>query len=108
MGLGVAFLILIDPPLLAPLPKICGQRVFQALSVLGAEELQKLLSVEPSSYIFSKNARNLTTTPKGKSIGRNFGFLSLGFRAIFWVVSATRKDCLPERLPARIQEGPLV
>ena len=37
------------------LPKMRQPRVFQALSVPGAERLQKLLSAGPSGYMFSNN-----------------------------------------------------
>ena len=59
----------------SPLPKIRRQIVFQAFSVPGTEQLQKLLSVGPSiRFIFSvTTARNLTTTPKGNNFGRNIG-----------------------------------
>ena len=55
---------------LISLPKIRRQRVFQAFSVPGAEQLQKLLSVGPEGKIFRKTNRNLTTTPKGKNFGK--------------------------------------
>ena len=38
------------------------------VSVPGAGQIQKLLSVGPKDYMPSKTARNLTTTPEGKTL----------------------------------------
>ena len=44
-------------------PKIRRQRVFQAFSVPEAERLQKLLSVGPQGYIFSKHCSESNDNP---------------------------------------------
>ena len=44
-----------------------------ACSKLSLSQEQKLLSLVPSGYIFSKITRNLTTAPKGKHIRKHFG-----------------------------------
>ena len=75
------------------------RRVFQAFSVPGAEELQKLLSVGPEGYMFSKTARNLTTTSKGTNFGRKkirklfFLGVRVSFRAvvIVWRLASSRQ-----------------
>ena len=58
----------------------------------GAEQVQKLLSVGPWGYMFSKTARDLTTTSTDENFGRHFGllFCSLGVRAICSVGSACK------------------
>ena len=45
------------------LPKMRRQRVFQALSVPGAENLQKLFSVGPYGYVFSSNCSKSNDNP---------------------------------------------
>ena len=53
--------------LIHSLPKIRRQRELQALSVPGAEQLRKLLSVGPWGYVFSKNCSKPNDNPEGKN-----------------------------------------
>ena len=59
----------------------------QAFSVPGAEQLQKLLSVGPSGYIFSNNCSKSNDNPKGKHGNKLQKLFCLGVRALFRVVS---------------------
>ena len=59
------------------LPEIRRQRVFQAFSAPGTEQLQKLLSVGPQGHMFSNNCWESIENPKGNNIGRNIGSVFL-------------------------------
>ena len=73
------------------LPKIRRQGVFKAVSVPETDELQKLLSVGPEGYAFSKQCSKSNDNPWGKTLRNQLQMLfSAGVRAIFRVVIVCR------------------